>query len=105
MKPKRPELSRMTRLSFRLFVASAVAVPLTIGLLVLGMLATGGGHGSTGPMYFAVGVSWLTWLLLGASSVAAYRVWRQEERIVWWGPLLGCFFLAWSGVGLWGLSG
>ncbi len=97
--------SRVRSWSFRFFVASVVGIPITAGVLYLGMMMTGGGHGTYGMWYFGLLLSLVCWLLVGTSFVTGLVAWRREARAVWWAIPEAVVFITLTLLGLWGIEG
>jgi hypothetical protein len=86
-------------------MASVAGIPTTAGVLYLGMMMTGGGHGTYGMWYFGLLLSFVCWLLVGLSCVTALVAWRREACAVWWAIPEAVVFIALTLLGLWGMGG
>ncbi len=95
----------MRNYSRRLFIASSIGIPVTAGVLFLGMVMTGGGHGSYGVWYFGLALSFLCWVVAMISTVTGIVAWSRETRPVWWVVPEALIFVGLTVLGLWGLGG
>ena len=97
--------SKMRDRSWRTFVTSAIGLPVTAGILFLGMMMTGGGHGTYGMWYFGLALSFLCWLLVMISVITGIIAWKRDSLVVWWLVPETLLFVVLTLLGVWGVGG
>lgn len=73
-------------------------------VLFLGIMAAGGGHGTTTPCFFGLVLSFVTWLVMLISVIVGFR---GIKKGIWMPALFlqSVAFLALTCLGVWGAQG